>query len=169
MAKVKASRKLTSKKGKRIVRWTSYRKAKFLTLLALAYTVEHAAKEVGLSRRSAYQLRERDDAFAKAWEQAYEDSTERLEAEAYQRAIGREEVRIDKDGNAHHLKKYSDLLMIFLLKARKPGMYREKIDLNINERRHIRLELIQLEKDEKTGRLVMVEENAPPRLTSGEG
>lgn len=59
-----------------------------------------------------------DPAFREAYEEAFEASTDELERAAFQRAKDR-----------------SDLLMIFLLKARRPLVYRERVEhMNIDPR-----------------------------------
>ena len=158
------------KPGRKAIQyWTPKKKAEFLVLISLGMAVAHACEKVGMSRTSAYQLREVDPDFSKLWADCYDSSTEVLESECYRRAKGWEEERILPGGVIHTVEKYDNLLLMFLLKARKPKMYRDQVDVNINEKRHILLELVQLEKDEATGRLMMVDEAAPPRLTSGEG
>jgi hypothetical protein len=91
-----------------------------------------------------------------------------LEAEAFQRAVGRDEVvGVDKDGQPIVVKKYSDLLLIFLLRARKPRMYRDRIDVSVTEERRIIVDLLQVEKDPDTGKLVLVDGDVP-LLSAGE-
>ena len=65
----------------------------------------HAA---GIDRSTAYRERQRNSDFAAKWESAEQDATEALEAEARRRAMNS-----------------SDVLLIFLLKARRPAVYRE--------------------------------------------
>ena len=108
------------------------------------------------------------EVYPKIWAEAYDSSTEVLEQECYKRAKGWVEEKYLPNGAVQMVEKYDNLLLMFLLKARKPKMYRDTLDVNVTEKRHIVLELLQLEKDEATGRLMMVDENVP-RLTSGEG
>ena len=147
--------------------WTPKKKAGFCAALAMGVTVETAARSIGMSRSGAYKVRESDPAFAAAWKQAYEESTELLEAEAFQRAVGREEPVLGKDGEIHYIKKYSDLLLMFLIKARKPQMYRESVDVNVREERTIIVDLLPVEKG-PDGKLRLVDDDVP-LLTAGEG
>ena len=158
---------MTSKPAKRSLGFTIKKKATFIAMLAEGYTVTHAAERVGLSRRAAYYLRDRDPDFAEAWQAAYDASTELLEQECFQRAMGREEPVLGKDGEIHYLRKHSDLLLIFLLKARRPKMYRDSVDVNISEKRHIIVDLLQVVKDEATGKLVLAYDTVP-LLSAGE-
>jgi len=147
--------------------WTSKKKVAFCEALAMGVTVATAAQSVGMSRSGAYKQRESDPAFAAAWREAYEASTELLEAEAFQRAMGRDEVvGVDKDGQPVVVRKYSDLLLIFLLKARRPRVYRDQVDVTVTERRII-VDLLQVKKDEETGKLVLVDGDVP-LLSAGE-
>ena len=159
------SAKLASRKRHE---WTQKKKASFCEALATGVTVETAAKSVGMSRSGAYKQRESDPTFAEAWQAAYDASTELLEQECFQRAVGREEPVLGKDGEVHYVKKHSDLLLIFLLKARKPRVCRETVDLNISEKRHIIVELLQVVKDEATGKLVLADDTVP-LLSAGDG
>ncbi len=89
---------------------TPERLAKFLEALTEAYTINEAAKIAGVSRSWIYTVRERDEDFAKAWDDAYQAGTESLEATARKRATDP--------------KKGSDILLMFLMKKRDPS-YRE--------------------------------------------
>ena len=149
--------------------FTPKRQMEFLALLSVGWAIKHAAEKVGVTKQAVYDLRKSDPAFAAAWEEAKENGMHRLEEEASRRAMGWADTWTDKDGVEHTAFKYSDTLMIFLLKSMDPRKYRESMDININERRHILIDLVQVEKDEDTGRLMLVDENQPPLLTSGEG
>ena len=78
-----------------------------------------------------------------------------------------EVVGVDSEGIPIVVKKYSDLLLIFLLKARKPQMYRERLDVTVQQERRIVVDLLQVEKDPKTGKLVLVEDDVQ-LLSAGE-
>jgi hypothetical protein len=65
-------------------------------------------KAAGVSRRTVYDHRERDEDFAEKWDDALNQSLDVLEHEVYQRAI---------KGDAQ--------LAMFILKAHRPAFYRE--------------------------------------------
>jgi len=155
------------KPRKAIQGFTPKKRAQFLAALALGMTVMEAAKKVGLSRRAAYSLRDRDKEFAAEWDAAYEESTERLEAECFQRAIGKEKAKLTKDGELVYVEEHSDLLLMFLLKARKPKMYREQVDINVKEERRILIDLLPVERGED-GRLRLADDSVTPLLGPGE-
>jgi hypothetical protein len=87
------------------------KKARFLSALTKGLTVKDAAAYASISRRVAYDWRDQDAEFAKAWEEAIEESVEELEAEVRRRALDPKDTR-------------SYLLLMFLLKKHKPE-YRE--------------------------------------------
>jgi hypothetical protein len=84
----------------------------FLAGLKICPVVSYAARLAKVSRRNVYEQRERFPEFAAAWDDAIAEGIEMLEAEAHSRA-----------------RRVSDTLMIFLLKAHKPQMYRERLDI----------------------------------------
>ncbi len=66
--------------------WTTLKAQVFLGALAEFGRVDQAARAVGMSRQSAYQLRERlgaDSLFAKAWDQARAEGVRRRAARRY--------------------------------------------------------------------------------------
>lgn len=96
--------------------------------------VSAACETVGVPRRTLYRWREGDAAFAAAFAEAEVEATECLEEEARRRAV---EGVTNEKGIFHHGKligthvetNYSDTLLIFLLKARAPEKYRERVDV----------------------------------------
>jgi hypothetical protein len=80
----------------------------FLAAIAAGNSVSAACRAAGLGRSAAYSWRDDDGDFAGAWDEAIECGTERLEDEAIRRAL-----------------ESSDTMLIFMLKARKPAVYRE--------------------------------------------
>ena len=86
--------------------WPSWAQT-FLDLFAQTGNVMLSARGSGVDRTTPYELRGRDAAFAAAWAEADEASTQVLEAEARRRAMAT-----------------SDRLLLFLLQARRPEVYR---------------------------------------------
>lgn len=92
---------------------------------------------VGISRPTAYNERRRNAEFARAWAEVEEATTEWLEREALRRAaegvVEKESWQIDKDGKRvlrERTTRYSDALLVFLLKARRPEVYRENLAID---------------------------------------
>jgi hypothetical protein len=106
---------------------TPEKREQFLQALADSGSVTAAVAVAGTSRTRVYELRKTDPAFAAAWDEAEEIATDRLQDEARRRAIeGVAEplvsagklVRGD-DGQPIMIQRYSDNLLLALLKARR--------------------------------------------------
>ena len=84
-----------------------------------------------MGRSSHYRWREKDSEYREAFDQAKEDATDVLEAEAHRRAVEgvEESVGWYKGVPGGTVRRYSDVLLIFLLKALRPEKYRERVDL----------------------------------------
>lgn len=80
--------------------WTAERQKWFILRLALGGCVSVAAKGVGMTRKSAYQLRDRPGAesFAAAWERAQGWGQDRTVDVALERALLGERVPIVRNG-----------------------------------------------------------------------
>lgn len=97
----------------------------FLSHFADLGTIRYAAKASGIGRTCHYDWLAGDD-YRKAFESAKDQAVESLEHEAIERAKGWLEPVLDKDGNhVGDRRKYSDVLLIFLLKGALPEKYRE--------------------------------------------
>lgn len=100
----------------------------FLAALEERVTVEAACREIGIERSTAYRRRQRDEEFALAWHDVDEATTQRMEREAFRRAVdGFKSDVLYKGSVVGSETKYSDTLLIFLLKARRPEKYRENV------------------------------------------
>lgn len=103
---------------------------------ALATTggnVSRACEAVGISRMTAYNWREDDPEFAKAWDNAKAIGAEALEDEATRRAFeGTEKPVFHQGVECGTIREYSDTLTIFLLKGAKPEKYRERVSSEIS-------------------------------------
>lgn len=82
----------------------------FLSALRNTGNVRASCLVAGIERKTAYNARDRDEQFRAAWNEALDEAVEILEAEARRRAMT-----------------ISDTLLIFLLKAHRPDVYRETI------------------------------------------
>ena len=112
----------------RKVNLTPARQQRFIKALSKTGSVTKAAELAGTSRTRVYELRKTDPAFAAAWENAEEVAADRLEDEARRRAVegvaeplvsGGKLVR-DDDGQPILVRRYSDNLLLALIKARRP-------------------------------------------------
>lgn len=101
----------------------------FIDALADAETVAGAAKIAKLSKTRAHEIKLADPAFAKRWEAAYDTGTEKLEAEAIRRGTMGVRKPVYQGGKlVGYVQDYSDTLLIFMLKARRPEVYRERFE-----------------------------------------
>ena len=107
---------------------TKARQERFLTSLAETGNVTAAVATAGTSRTRVYELRKADPGFAARWEEAEEIAVDALEAEARRRAIeGVQEPLVsagklvrDDDGQPIAVRRYSDNVLLALLKAHRP-------------------------------------------------
>lgn len=102
----------------------------FLQALRSTGIVSRACSRAGISYRQAYHRRDTDDEFAMEWRMALDEAIESLEEAAWTRA--RDGVIQKKpiySGGQYkgdqEITVYSDQLLMFLLKAHKPQMYRD--------------------------------------------
>src|SRR5438105_14844033 len=103
---------------------------RFLDALAAGQTVSAAAQTAGYSRRAVYDRRKADPAFRQRWDEAVAVAIERLEAEADRRAVeGVLEPVFYQGIECGQVRRYSDTMLIFRLKALKPETYRERASI----------------------------------------
>ena len=84
----------------------------FLGSLRSHGVVRLACQQAQIERGTAYKMREADAKFANSWDEAIEEATDTLVAVARQRALNG-----------------SDRLLEFLLKAHRPEVYRDAINV----------------------------------------
>ena len=105
-------------------------KAEFLDTLRETANVTVAARSVGISPATAYKHRRDDALFAERWDEAINEAVDMLEAEAHRRAFqGTEEPVFYQGCEVGYVRKYSDPLTMFLLKAHRPDKYRERSEV----------------------------------------
>ena len=136
----------------------------FLTLLREVPNVTRAARTLGHAPSSFRKYKMINKEFSDAWDEALEESIERMEQEVHRRAIdgideplthqgsftyqyetdeqgrvvkdadGIPKLKLGKDGQPAitTVKKYSDQLAMFLLKAHRPERYRERSEVNVS-------------------------------------
>lgn len=122
-----------AKPTRRYRHWTTGLKAAFLAELGRLGTVTAAAEAIGVCRTHAYELRRSDPDFAEAFAEALEEAADRLEEEARRRAVEGTEVpvihggkpAVAGDGQPLTIRRYSDALLLALLKARRPVPFRD--------------------------------------------
>lgn len=115
--------------------FTENLKLVFLDVLRETCNVTLAAQACGISSGTAYRHRKEDIIFAERWDEALQEGIDLLEAKAHQRAFeGIDEPVFYQGMEVGSVRKYSDGLTMFLLKAHRPDKYRDRsqIDSNIS-------------------------------------
>jgi hypothetical protein len=102
----------------------------FLSAFARTGTITHAAEAADVHRRN-HNVWLTDPVYARAFMQAKEEAADYLEGEARRRAVeGVEEPTGWYQGRpGGYITKYSDTLLIFLMKGAFPEKYRERMDI----------------------------------------
>lgn len=91
---------------------------RFLELFRATGNVRLAADGAGIDRTTVYARADRDPAFDAAWRSAADDATDLLLAEARRRGLAG-----------------SDALLALLLRALRPDLFHESLDVRIDVRR----------------------------------
>jgi hypothetical protein len=106
---------------------TQAKKRSFLAAYAETGTIKQAAKIAGIERKSHYLWLEKDPEYVEMFKSAREQAGDQLEQEARRRAIeGVPEPVWYRGQIVGEVQKYSDTLLIFLLKGAKPEKYAER-------------------------------------------
>jgi hypothetical protein len=106
---------------------TKQKVTEFLELLSQTGIVSTATKALNLDRMQIYKMRNSDPEFRAAWDHALEQAAETLEAEARRRALeGVEEPVWYQGAQVGYTKRYSDILLMFLLKGNNPEKFKER-------------------------------------------
>lgn len=88
------------------------------------HTPKEAAEHAGVSRKALFDWKRDDPEFAAAWVEAIEEGTDRIEAEAYRRAVEGVSRPVFQGGEeVGRVQEYSDTLLTLLIKGRRPGQF----------------------------------------------
>ena len=111
---------------------TAERRETLLLALEESANVSKACKKAKISRNAAYQWREEDAEFSAAWDAALDRGTDALEDEAVRRAAeGTLKPVFYKGEKCGSIREYSDTLLMFMLKARRPEKFKERTESQI--------------------------------------
>ncbi|TPM39596.1 terminase [Mesorhizobium sp. B2-3-4] len=112
---------------------TPKKEAAFFDTLRDGQSVTAACINAGISRTAAYEWRDADDEFRKMWDEAVDEGTDRLEDEAHRRARDGVQKPVYQGGKrVGEIREYSDTLTIFLLKARRPDKFKDRVSTEIS-------------------------------------
>ena len=145
------------------------KKERFLAALREGKTVKDSCLAASVGRSAVYKWRKSDSEFEAAWDTAEDEGTDVLEAEATRRAVEgvKEPVGWYQGVPGGSVQRYSDTLLIFLLKGRRPDKYRERQQVEHSGPGGGPIEVSNLTDDQlehiiKTGQL-------PPAMRSRDG
>lgn len=111
---------------------TAKQRRSFVAALECGWSIRRACIDSGIPRRTAYDLRDRNAEFARQWDDALVAGLEVLEDEAVRRAVeGVEDFRLDRHGDEHPVRRYSDGILTFLMKHRMRAKYGDRAELAI--------------------------------------
>lgn len=131
---------------------TPEKRKDFLAFLSEYGNVTRAAEDADIGRVALYSYRERNKTFAAAWDKAAKIGAARLEDEARRRAVeGWDEPVFHRGCAVGAVRKYSDTLLICLLKAHYPDRYAERKKLDGNLTMTLADALDELDKTEPEG------------------
>lgn len=106
----------------------------FLTAFAQLGNVTEAAKLANTTRMTVWRHKTADPEFAKLFAEAEQEAADLLEKEAWRRATeGTDEPVFYKGDQCGSIKRYSDNLLMFLLRGVRPEKYRERFVLPVEE------------------------------------
>jgi len=93
--------------------------------------IRRACKVAKVGRSSHYEWMENNPAYRAAFEASKEDAADTLEAEVFRRAVTgvKKPTGWYKGVAGGYVREYSDLLLMFRLKALRPEKYRERVEV----------------------------------------
>ena len=146
---------------------TQYKKDRFLKSFEELGNISKAAQLAGINRREHYFWINGDPEYAKAFENSEKIAADTLESEGYRRALegvdepvvyqGNFTYPLDKNGipdkskSPISIRKYSDTLLIFLLKGARPDKYKDRHELGGPGGGPITLKVVYEIKDDLNG------------------
>lgn len=116
---------------------------KFLAAYALTGNLSEGARVAGISRNTVYDLARADRSFRKQMRDARAAAADALEAEARRRAVDGWDDPVFFMGNeVGSVRKYSDTLLVLLLKAAKRNKFRDRTEVSGDPRRPLKTEAV---------------------------
>jgi len=114
---------------------TRAKKALFLEVFPAEGTVTHAAARVGIAPVTHYRWLKDDPEYVAAFHEAEIAAFDNMEREARRRAVEGTDEPVYQGGKlVGHIRKFSDTLLIFLMKGANPSKYRERVDVTLDVR-----------------------------------
>lgn len=104
----------------------------FLNAFVACGTITKACKHARVSRPTHYKWLKDDPDYADAFAHAEEMAADTLEQEAWRRATGYTEPIFFRGEPVGEVKKYSDVLLMFLLRGARPDKYKDRAGAEIS-------------------------------------
>lgn len=128
---------------------TRTKKAEFLNQFSMNGNITKSAEYVGIERSSHYRWMKEDPEYRALYAEAEDQFADNLEAEARRRAFEGYEEDVYYQGDiVGQQRKFSDTLLIFLLKGAKPQKYKDRVEQETTHKGGLDLELRKLTTDE---------------------
>lgn len=125
----------------------------FLAAFRETALVTEACKVAHVARTTVYEERQRNEEFAVAWSEIELETTEAMEREAYRRGVeGVTKPVFQGKEHVGDVQEFSDTLLIFMLKARKPETYRDNV--HVQHSGTVRSETVEVPDDDARRREV---------------
>jgi hypothetical protein len=111
---------------------TPKKDAAFFDRLSLSGDVTEAASHAAYGRTAVYSYRDKDPKFKAKWDAAVELGIDAMEEEARLRAVKGDEEDVWHNGEVvGRRRRKSDTLLIFMLKGKRPHVYRDNASLEV--------------------------------------
>lgn len=145
-------------------------KARFLAHFAVTGNVLKSAQAAKVGRRTVYGWLEADQVFRSLHDEAHQDALDLLEEEARRRAVDGWLEPVYQGGKRVGLiKKYSDALLIFYLKGKRPETFRERFEHTGKNGDPIQTEVVDRAKTTLLQKLQQLADRASQSVSPGEG
>jgi DNA-binding XRE family transcriptional regulator len=146
---------------------TAKKRRQFIKHLRNNGNITSAARSIGISRQTAYNLRKENPKFAASWNNAIQEHLDQVEEELRRRACNGVDEDVYYQGTVcGTVKKYSDTLLMFYLKARRPEVFSDKLRQEITGKDGAAIEISSLSTEQKLARIAELLERARARRDS---
>ena len=98
----------------------------FLRALARTGNISHSSRLAGVSRQMVAIARKNDTRFDRQCRESLEEASDVLHAEAWRRAVEGIEVPVSVGGEIEIVRRYSDGLLMFLMKSANPQRFGDR-------------------------------------------
>lgn len=140
---------------------TDHARARFLDVLRSTCNVSEAARAIGLARSAAYEWRDADPGFAADWVNAEQEAADKLEREAWRRAVeGTDKPIVHQGEVTGTYKEYSDKLLEILLKGHRPERFVDRVKTDLSG-------TVKVDSHEAFGQLAGALERAAATIAGG--